>query len=434
MLAATAATATLGASSLQAQQQDFDTAELLSGTSTLGAPVLSPRDTNLVYSTGNSSVATPYVVYPINVSATVTAETGPTGSTRNGVTTLTSTWSTSRVTNNTILGLILPPDAISSSRLVFVTDSDGIAVNGVGIANNNGLFVCSSSNLATGNLTAVNPETSGVEINLAAGLPLQKSTGSYSNNGIISSKVDAKIPVSVSADYYSADGIGSFTSTLAKARKFSANLTADTQLLSASSASFQGLNTFSALASASQNVTVNIGTPTTVALAEAFDFSPFSQLQNVSYSLSGNLTGTGATINATTGNVTFNATTAGNYTAGVTATLTFTGRSTPSFVTTPPFTVTVNPPAPVVSVTGNLTNISITRGQSVNGIFTATNGPVTSWLLDGLASKNGLSISGGNLTASDSATNWTGQVTAVNAGGTSNPVTLSITVYQNLNL
>ena len=403
-----------------------DTVELLSGSASLGAPVLSPRDQELVYSTGNSTVAAPYVVYPINVSGTITAETNPTYKSRGSVMTYTTAFSTYRVTNSTLLGLI---GANSTSRLVYVADADGSAVN---INDNNGLFVCSSSNLITGNLTAVDPNESGVVVNLAAGYPLVRESASYTivegdNISYNTQQTLGRIPVVVAADGYLAYGVGSFTSTLAKGLRFSANLTNQTATrLSGTSANFESLNSFSYTLTGNDSFTVSSSASATIDASEAFDFSSYSNVNTVSYALTGgNLTG--ATI-SNNGMITFNATQSGNYVVTVGATILFNGRTTP-VNTSADLTVTVQPPVPVVTVTGNLTTIGITQNTTYSNAFSATNSPLSNgWLLDGLSSKQGLSITGGNLSASANATNWTGTITANNTTGASLPVTVSIIV------
>lgn len=436
LLAASAVAATVNSSALHANGEPA-AVELLSGTSSLGAAVLSPRtlaDDVLIYD--GSSDATPVVVYPVNVSATITAETNPTVSTKRGVTNYSTTFSTYRVTNTTLLGLI--DNATSSSRLVYVeayNEEAGMWL-AYDIAGNNGLFVCSTSNLATGNLTAVDPGQ--VEIDLAASYPLSRTNYSFltSNNSTVSDQTVGNIGVSISADGYSASGVGSFTSTWAKGLRFSANLTnQEAYRLSGTSASFTSLNNFSVNANGdfdnTESYTFN-ATNVTFNAGNFFD-STFSQnIASVVYSLASNGGLTGATINSTTGVITFNATTAGTYNPVVTATAYFNGRPTPVTVSTSSdgfatIALTVNPPVPVVTVTGNLTTIGITQNTTYTGAFSATNSPI-SWFLDGVASKQGLSISGGNLTANSTATNWTGLITANNTTGGSLPVTVSVIV------
>ena len=409
-----------------------DTVELLSGSASLGAPVLSPRTeggpTSLVYD--GSVDATPFVVYPINVSGTITAKTGPTSSSRRGVTTISTAFSTYRITTSTLLGLI---GANSTSRLVYVARADdGSAVD---IDGNKGLFVCSSSNLVTGNLTLVQPYNThtytGVTIDLEAGYPLERFTQTMSGGNLTGLQVVAKIPVLFEADGYTANGTGSYTSTLAKGLRFSANLTSNSTFrLSGTTANFESLNDFSFASNDTEPFTETPSLTATIPAAGAFAgfTGNYSAVNKLSYSLrETNLSG--ATINSTTGNITFSATTPGNFTADVTATVLFNGSTTPvdKNATLQVQVTSIN--APVVTVTGNLTSIGITQGQAYSNAFSATsNSEITTWLLDGLASKNGLSIINGTLSASPTATNWSGQITAINATGISTPVTVSVIV------
>lgn len=429
LLAASAVAATVNSSALHANGEPA-AVELLSGSASLGAPVLSPR--NEVGQYDPTSDAYPVVIYPINISATITAETNPTSRTSRGVTTETSTFSSYRVTSNTLLSLL---GGNSSSRLVFVTDAEGTAVDQNG---NYGLFICTSSNLATGGIIIpVDPET-GVIVNLAAGYPLSR-TPVYSfytsNNTAISYQTVSNIPVYFEADGYSAAGIGSFVSTLTNGLRFSANLTSSAIRLSGASATFSKLNDFTvdpdgdfvntqSYSFNATNVTFNAGNFFTS------NFSP--NTASPVYSLASNGGLTGATINSTTGVITFNATTAGTFNPVVTATAYFNGRPTPTTVSTSDdgfatIALTVNPPVPVVTVTGNLTTIGITQNTTYSNAFSATNSP-TAWFLDGLSSKQGLSISNGNLSANTTATNWSGTITANNTTGASLPVTVSIIV------
>jgi len=416
--------------------------ELLSGTSSLGAAVLSPRsqeDNVLLYD--GSSDATPVVVYPVNVSATITAETNPTVSTKRGVTNYSTRFSTYRVTNTTLLGLI--DGATLSSRLVYVeayNEEAGmwLAYN---IDGNNGLFVCSTSNLATGNLTAVNPEQ--VTINLAGSYPLSRTNYSFltSNESTVSDQTVGNIGVLFSADGYSASGVGSFTSTWAKGLKFSANLTnQEAYRLSGTSASFTSLNDFSVYANGdfvntasytynATNVTFNAGN---------FFTSDFSEnIASVVYSLASNGGLTGATINSTTGVITFNATTAGTYNPVVTATAYFNGRPTPvtgstgsdDFAT---IALTVNPAVPVVSVVTPALGLNF-GASSPAGFITATNTP-TEWSFVSGNPTPGFTFNTANMSApviestGVAAGAYTTTIQASNAGGNSTVQYLTITV------
>ncbi len=435
LLAASAVAATVNSSALHANGEPA-AVELLSGTSSLGAAVLSPRslDGNVLIYDGSSD-ATPVVVYPINVSATITAETNPTVRTlRGGVTNYSTTFSTYRVTNTTLLGLI--DGATPSSRLVYVEayNPDFEMWMAYNIDGNNGLFVCSSSNLATGDLTAVDPDE--VTVNLAGSFPLSRTNYSFltSNNSTVSDQTVGNIEVFFAADGYSASGVGSFISTFSKGLKFSANLTnQEAYRLSRTSATFSRLNNFTVSPADFDNTETYTYNATNVTFnAGNFFESTFSQnITSVVYSLASNGGLTGATINSTTGVITFNATTAGTYNPVVTAAVFFIGRPTPTTVSTSDegfatIALTVNPEVPVVTVANNGI-LSLTANQSSSStFFTATPQP-TSWAIspspaNGFVTFNtttGIFTGNntGNATYSQSFT-----VTATNAVGTSLPL------------
>ena len=406
ILAASALAAMLNSNSLQADVSPA-AVELLTGTSSLGSPVLSPRSedrSTLIYD--GSSDATPVVVYPINVSATITAETNPTISTRRGVATYSTSFSTYRVTNKTLLDLIEGTN--SSSRLVYVEAyNEGadmwLAYN---IDGNHGLFVCSTSNLATGNLTAVSPED--VTINLAASYPLTRSKfeSLTSNGSVVSDQLVGNIGIYFSADGYSASGIGSFTSTLAKNLRFSANLTnQEAYRLSGSSTSFSSLNNFTVEANPDFVNTQSYSINATNVTFDASDFflTDASRTASIVYSLTNNGGLIGATINSTTGVITFNATTAGTYNPVVTATAYFNGSPTPVTGSTglEPFAtieLTVNPPVPVVNVVTPALGLNA-GSSSPAGFITATNSPTGWTFVSGNPTPDGFRFNTANMSA-----------------------------------
>jgi hypothetical protein len=281
---------------------------------------------------------------------------------------------------------------------------------------------------------------------LAASYPLTRSTFQYltSNGSIVSDQLVGNIGFYFSADGYSASGVGSFTSTLAKGLRFSANLTnQEAYRLSGSSASFSSLNNFTVDANPEFANTQSYSINATNVTFDASDFflTDASRTASVVYSLTNNGGLIGATINSTTGLITFNATTAGTYNPVVTATAYFNGRPTPVTGSTgsDPFAtieLTVNPPVPVVTVVTPALGLNA-GSSSPAGFITATNSP-TAWSFVSGNPTPGFSFNTANMSApiinsTDVAPGaYTTTIQASNISGNSTIQYLTITVNPNL--
>jgi hypothetical protein len=338
----------VGTSFANGYQSSCATAELLSGTATLGAGVLSPRSPDgFVLRYDSSDSAIPMIVYPINFAATVTAQVKPQSRTQGSTTTTTTSFGTTRVTNSTLINLIGFQNGRLGSpnlRLVYVTDQIGEAVDAL---DNDGLFISLSSNLTTGDLIPVEYGTTGVRIAFNDGLALFKRQSTFPTSEPQNLRTDHFVgytPVAIEADGYLAMGVGNYDSTLARGLRFSPSLTNQfAYRYTKTSSNFAGLNDFLAETTTSSTGNFTLNTTGTFDASESFDFSEYSGLSTIEYSLENEGGLSNASIDSTTGVISFNTgSSSATYTPVVKAVTYFQGKLTTVYLTIQ-LTINVNP-------------------------------------------------------------------------------------------